>query len=151
MTYPAVGDLPEDATSTLLAVCAQLSRSRHPGLARWAASVSDALLVRMVSVTTGVSVDGTGSERCPLKTLDDAELEGLHALLRAGAEASDDEAVVQWCTRMNGLIVADLCRRELIQLAIDAKAAAIVAEERRLGCLARPMPELHSVPTKMAM
>jgi hypothetical protein len=151
MTYAAVGNLPEEATSTLLGVCAQLSQSRHPGLARWAASVSDALLIRLVSVTTGVNIDGTGSERCPLKTLDDAELEGLHALLRAGAEASDNEAVVQWCTRMNGLIVADLCRRELQQLAIDAKAAAIVAEERRLGCLAHPRPELHSVPTKMAM
>jgi hypothetical protein len=151
MTYPAVGDLPEEATSTLLGVCAQLSRSRHPGLARWASSVSDALLVRLVSVTTGVHVDGTGSERCPLKTLDDAELEGLHALLRAGAEASDDGAVVQWCTRMNGLILADLCRRELNQLAIDAKVAAIVAEERRLGCLARPMPEFYSVARKLAM
>jgi hypothetical protein len=151
MTYPAVGDLPEDATSTLLGVCAQLSRSRHPGLARWASSVSDALLVRLVSVTTGVDVGGTSSPSCPLKTLDDAELEGLHALLLAGAEASDDEAVVQWCTRMNGLILADLCRRELNQLAIDAKAAAIVAEERRLGCLAHPVPDLHIVPTKMAM
>jgi hypothetical protein len=153
MTFPAVGELPEDATSTLLGVCAQLSRSRHPGLARWASTVSDALLVRLVSVTTGVDVGGTGSERCPLKTLDDAELEGLHALLRAGAEASDDEAVVQWCTRMNGLILADLCRRELIQLAIDAKAAAIVAEERRVGCLTLPLPmtELHSVARKLAM
>jgi hypothetical protein len=154
MTYPAVGELPEDATSTLLGVCAQLSRSRHPGLARWASTVSDALLVRLVSVTTGVDVGGTGSsERCPLTALDDAELEGLHALLLAGSEASDDEAVVQWCTRMNGLIVADFCRRELIQLAIDAKAAAIVAEERRLGCLSLPLPmtELHSVSRKMAM
>jgi hypothetical protein len=151
VTYPAVGDLPEEATSTLLGVCTQLSRSRHPGLARWAASVSDALLVRMVSVTTGVHVDGTGSERCPLKTLDDAELEGLHALLWAGTEASDDEAVVQWCTRMNGLIVADFCRRELERLAIDAKAAAIVAEERRLGCLAHPMLELHSMARKFAV
>ena len=151
MTYPAVGDLPEDATTTLLGVCAQLSRSRHSGLARWASTVSDALLVRLVSVTTGVEVGGPGSKSCPLNTLDDAELEGLHALLLAGPEASVDDAVVQWCTRMNGLILADLCRRELNQLAVDAKAAAIVAEERRLGCLAHPMPELHSVPTKMAM
>jgi hypothetical protein len=153
MTYPAVGDLPEDATSTLLGVCAQLSRSRHPGLARWAGSVSDALLVRLVSVTTGVDVGGNAGERRPLTTLDDAELEALHALLRAGAEASDDEAVVQWCTQMNGLILADLCRRELIQLAVDAKAAAMVAEERRLGCLTLPlpMPELHSVAPKLAM
>jgi hypothetical protein len=145
MTYPAVDGLPEEATSTLLGVCAQLSRSRHRGLARWALSVSDALLVRLVSVTTGVDVGGTASERCPLTALDEAELEGLHALLFAGAEASDDAAVVQWCTRMNGFIVADLGRRELEQSAIDAKVAAIVAEERRLGCLAHPTPDHHPV------
>jgi hypothetical protein len=137
MTYPAVDDLPEAATSTLLGICAQLSRSRHRGLARWATSVTDALLARLISVTTGVHVDNT-TERCPLKTLDSAELEGLHALLRAGAEASEDEQVVRWCTRMDGLVIADLCRRELEQMAFDAKAAAIVAEERRLACLTRP-------------
>jgi hypothetical protein len=40
-----------------------------------------------------------------------------------------------------------------MQLAIDAKAAAIVAEERRLGCLSLPLPmtELHSVARKLAM
>jgi hypothetical protein len=135
MTYPAVDDLAEEATSTLLGVCAQLSRSRHPGLARWASTVSDALLIRLVSVTTGVCVDGTNTQPCPLRTLAAAELEGLHSLLLAGAEASDDESVVHWCTRMNGLILADFCRRELEQLAIDAKVGAIVAEERRLGCL----------------
>ena len=150
MSYPAVGDLPEEATSTLLGVCAQLSRSRHRGLAWWASSLSDALLIQLVSVTTGVHVDGSGSESCPLKMLAAAELEGLHALLLAGAEASDDEAVVAWCTRMNGLILADLCRREVEQLAIDARAAAIVAEERRLGCLARPVPNPHSVASKFA-
>ncbi len=137
MTYPTVDDLPEQATSTLLGVCAQLSRSRHPGLARWASTVSDALMARLVSVTTGVHVANSGSERRPLKTLTAAELEGLHALLRAGAEASDDESVVAWCTRMNGLIIADFCRRELEQAAVDAKAEAIVAEERRLTSLAR--------------
>jgi hypothetical protein len=141
MTYPAVDNLPEEATSALLGVCAQLSRSRHPGLARWASSVSDALLVRLVSVTTGVHVDGAGNEPCPLRTLATPELEALHALLLAGTEASEDESVVRWCTKMNGLILADLCRRELERLAIDAKAAAIVAEERRLGCLSRPVPE----------
>jgi hypothetical protein len=137
MTYPAVDGLAEEATSTLLGVCAQLSRSRHQGVARWATSVSDALLVQLVQVTTGVDVDNSDGERCPLKALDDAELEGLHALLRAGAEASDDEQVVRWCTRMDALIIADFYRRELEQAAFDAKAAAIVAEERRLACLAR--------------
>ncbi|WP_343709037.1 hypothetical protein [Mycobacterium sp.] len=137
MRYPAVDDLPGAATSTLLGVCAQLSRSRHPGLARWATSVSDALLVRLVAVTTGVHLDGASSAPRPLQTLDNAELDGLHALLLAGAEASDDDSVVACCTRMNELIIADLCRRELERAAMEAKAAAIVAEERRLDCLAR--------------
>jgi hypothetical protein len=155
MTYPAVDDLPEEATSTLLGVCAQLSRSRHPGLARWASSVSDALLVRLVSVTTGVRVDGNGNgngnKSCPLRTLAAAELEGLHALLFAGAEASDDEWVVGWCNRMNGLILADFCRRELEQLAIDAQAEAIVAEERRLTCVALQAPHLHVLSRRSAV
>ena len=145
MTYPTVDDLPEEATSTLLGVCSQLSQSRHPNLARWAASVSDALLVRLVTVTTGVHVDGGGKERRPLKTLAAAELEGLHALLRAGAEASDDESIARWCTRMGRLIVAEVYRREYIQGAIDAKAASIEAEECRLTCAARPAPALRTV------
>ena len=64
MTYPAVDDLPEGATSTLLGVCAQLSQSRHPGLARWAASVSDALLVRLVSVTPASASAAPRTEPC---------------------------------------------------------------------------------------
>jgi hypothetical protein len=126
MTYPTVDDLPEEATSTLLGVCAQLSQSRHPGLARWALSVSNALLVRLVSVTTGVHVDGTTTEPCqPLAKLDAAELEGLYALLLAGTEASDDESVTRWCTRMSRLIVAEVCRRELMHVATVLPSAAV--------------------------
>jgi hypothetical protein len=147
MTYPAVDDLPEEATSTLLGVCTQLSQSRHAGLARWAFSVSDALLVRLVTVATGVTVDTSDIEPSrPLAQLDAAELEVLHSLVRAGAEASDDESVVEWCTRADLLIVADFYRREYEQAAIYAKAAVIFAEERRRGCGARPVPDLHSVP-----
>src|ERR1700689_4691622 len=70
----------------------------------------------------------------PLAKLDAAELEGLYSLLLAGAEASDDESVARWCTHMSRLIVAEVHRRELIQVAIDAKVGAIAAEERRLAC-----------------
>jgi hypothetical protein len=151
MSFPTVDDLPEAATSTLLGVCAQLSRSRHPGLARWASSVSDALLVRLVAVATGVHVDGATSVPRPLKTLAAAELDGLHAVLLAGAEASDDASVVRWCTRMDGLIIADLYRRELEQAAIDGKVAAIVAEERRLACLMRLAADLRVAPPRSAV
>jgi hypothetical protein len=152
MTYPTIDDLPEEATSTLLGVCSQLSQSRHRGLAQWAASVSDALLVRLVTVTTGVHVGGTTSEPGqPLAKLDAAELEGLYSLLLAGAEASDDESVARWCTRMSRLIVAEVCRRELIQVAIDAKVAAIEAKERRLACEARSVLVLRTVSASSAV
>ncbi len=138
ITYPAVDNLPEEATSTLLGVCTQLMQSRRAGLVRWATSVSDALLVQLVAVTAGVKVDVSGIEPpCPLAFLEGAELETLHSLLRAGAEASDDESVVDWCTRMDRLIVADFYRRTYEQVAVDATAAAMVAEERRLACVAR--------------
>ena len=147
MTYPAVDDLPEEATSTLLAVCGQLSQSRHAGLARWAASVSDALLVQLVSVMTGARVDVADIDPCqPLARLDGAELEGLHTVLLAGADASDDESVVEWCNRMGRLIVAEFYRRAYLQAAIDAKAAAIEAAEQRLACQARPTPGPGRVP-----
>ncbi len=146
MTHPRVDDLPEEATSTLLGVFEQLSQSRHAGLARWAASVSDALLVRLVSVMAGARVTVTDMEPCrPLAQLNGAELEGLHAVMRAGADASDDESVVEWCTRMCQLIVAEFCRRAYEQAAIDAKVAVIEAEERRLACQARRAPDLRTV------
>ena len=50
---------------------------------------------------------------------------------------------------MSRLIVAEVYRREYIQVAIDAKAAAIEAEERRLACAgaasARPSHRLAVV------
>lgn len=145
MTYPAVDHLPEEATSTLLDVCWQLSKSRHPGLARWAASVSDALLVRLATLTAGVRVDVTDIEPCrPLADLDGAELDGLYSVLLAGADASEDESVVEWCTRMSQLIVAEFYRREYEQSVIDAKAAGIEAEERRLAWEAQAALVRHS-------
>ena len=147
MTHLPVDDLPEEATSTLLGVVDQLSLSRHAGLALWAASVSDALLVRLASVTSGARVDVIDFEPCgPLTRLDAAELERLHSVVGAGTEASDDESVVEWCNRMGRLIVAEFYRRAYLQqAAIDAKAAAIEAEERRLAHEARPTLDLPCV------
>ena len=133
MTYPPVDHLPDQAAATLLSVCRQLSQSRQAALAGWAASVSDALLLRLLSLMTGVAVDFADIEPCPpLAQLNAAELKGLHSVVRAGADASDDEAVIEWCTRMSRLIVAEVYRRLCEQAVIDARAAAIEAEEKRL-------------------
>jgi hypothetical protein len=145
MTHPPVDNLPEQAAVTLLGVCGQLSQSRHRGLARWATSVSDSLLARLVSVTTGVCVDSDAEPCQRLAQLDAVELKILHSVLAAGADASDDDAVVDWCTRTDRLIVADLYRRLCELAAIDAKAAVIEAEERRLACGVRAAPDLRTV------
>jgi hypothetical protein len=61
-----------------------------------------------VTVTTGAPVDVTDIEPYrPLAELYGAELDGLHSVLLAGADASDDEAAAVWCTRIGQLIVAD--------------------------------------------
>jgi hypothetical protein len=133
MTHPPVDDLPEEAAATLLGVCGQLSQSRQAGLARWAASVSDALLARLVTVTTGARVDFTDTEPGrPLAQLDAAELEWLQSVLLAGADASDDEAVAVWCTRMGQLIVAEFYRREYERAVINelARGAASARPSR---------------------
>lgn len=144
MAHPPVDDLPEEAAATLLGVCGQLSQSRQAGLARWAASVSDALLARLVTVTTGARVDFTDTEPGrPLAQLDAAELEWLQSVLLAGADASDDEAVIEWCTRMGRLIVAEFYRREYERAVINDKAAAIEAKELARGA-ASARPSRHS-------
>jgi hypothetical protein len=100
-----------------------------------------------VSAITGATVGFTDTEPCRLLAqLDAAELEGLYSVLHAGADASDDEAVSTWCTRMGRLLVAECYRRIYEQAVINAKAAAIDAEERRLACPGRPVPELRSAP-----
>ena len=73
------------------------------------------------------------------------EATGVLALSGHRVTLSDDESVARWCTRMSRLIVAEIYRREYIQVAIDAKAAAIEAEERRLACETRPAPVLRTV------
>ncbi|MBV9720690.1 MAG: hypothetical protein JO082_02075 [Mycobacterium sp.] len=144
MTHPAVDDLPEQAAATLLGVCGQLSQSRYKGLGRWAASVSDALLARLVSVTTGVCVVFDAEHCPPLAQLDGAELEDLQSVVAAGADASDDDAVISWCTRMGSLIGAEFYRRHK-QAVIDAKAAAIATEEQRIAREAGRVPGLYRI------
>ncbi len=147
MTHPAVDHLPEEATSTLLRICERLSRSRHAGLAQWATATSDALLIRLMSVTSGEPVQVVDFQACgPLAQLTAAELEELQVAVLAGAANNADESVVEWCTRMDRLIVADFWRREYEQSVIDAKAAVMEAEERRLACQVRPVRACRSVP-----
>jgi hypothetical protein len=146
MTHPAVDHLPEKATSTLLRICERLSRSQLPGLAQWAASTSDALLVQLASVTSGARIDVVDFQACgPLAQLETAELEELRVVVLAVATNSDDASVVEWCTRMDRLINADFWRREYEQAVFDAKAAAMEAEERSLACKARTAPNLRGV------
>ena len=64
------------------------------------------------------------------------ELAQLRQTVAAGAPTGDDDSV-DWCTRTDKLIVAEVYRRVYTQAAIDAKAAVIIDEERRLACGAR--------------
>jgi hypothetical protein len=65
-----------------------------------------------------------------------AELIELRQAVAAGARTGDDD-FVEWCTQTDKLIVAEIYRRAYVQAAIDAQAAVIIDEERRLACGAR--------------
>jgi len=64
------------------------------------------------------------------------ELIELRQAVAAGARTGDED-FVDWCIRTDKLIVAELYQRAYVQAAIDAKAAVIIDEERRLACGAR--------------
>jgi hypothetical protein len=78
----------------------------------------------VASVNRGV-LDSAGSNFEPALTdLDTTELNELRQAVAAE-------------TRAGKLIAAELYRRAYIQAAIDAKAAVIIDEERRLACGSR--------------
>ena len=66
-----------------------------------------------------------------LTGLDTAELNRLREVVAAETRSGVN------CARADKLIVAELYRRVYIQAAIDAKAAVIIDEERRLASGAR--------------
>jgi hypothetical protein len=84
----------------------------------------------------GVCAGLSQSSSEQLAKLNTAELLDLRQVVTAGTRAGD-EAFVDWCTRAGGQIVAELYLRAYTQAVIDAKAAAINGEERRLACAAR--------------
>ena len=144
-SYPPIDDLPEAACGKLLGTASKLAELRQPGLARWAEALSDALLARSVSLTTGLPVDVVDTEPVALAVLDAAELQGLHWIISASAEQSYDIEVIGWCTRMGRLIMAEFDRRGLEQAIIDARADMIAAEEIRRERESQPPPDLRGI------
>src|ERR1700761_8702339 len=67
-----------------------------------------------------------------LTGLDNAELNRLREVVAAETRSGEGDFVIR-CARADKLIVAELYRRVYIQAAIDAKAAVIIDEERRLA------------------
>jgi hypothetical protein len=90
----------------------------------------------MSGVYRGSSDSASLISSAELADRDTTELIELRRAVAAGARAGDDE-FVDWCTRTDKLIVAELYLRTYVRAAIDAKAAVIIDEERRLACGAR--------------
>ena len=90
----------------------------------------------MSGVWRGPSESASPISSAELAERNTAELIELRQALAAGARTGDDE-FVDWCTRTDKLIVAELYLRAYLQAAIDTKAAVIIDEERRLACGAR--------------
>lgn len=84
----------------------------------WCHSVEDAVL------------DFTDEPAVPLDALSSPELHGIHPILcTAAAACADDKPLLQWLVDLGRMITDLLQAREAEQMLIDAKAAAINAEE----------------------
>ncbi len=142
--HPGVEGLSEQAAAALLDVFQHLALLRSPGLARWAAAVSDALLARLLWLSTGVRAEFADTEPVPLSALDAAELVGLHEIVAAAGEA--DQAIREWCTEMGRNITAALEDLQYDQALVNAKVGCIEAEELRIAREARPAPDLRGLP-----
>jgi hypothetical protein len=84
----------------------------------------------------GLSESASSISSAELADLDTTELIELRQAVAAVARTADD-GFGDWCTRTDKLIVAELYLRAYAQAAIDANAAVIIDEERRLACAAR--------------
>jgi hypothetical protein len=84
----------------------------------------------------GLSESAGSISSAELTDLSTTELTELRRAVSAAAGTGDDEFVDR-CARTGKLIVAELYLRACVQAAIDAKAAVIIDEERRLACGAR--------------
>jgi hypothetical protein len=87
-------------------------------------------------VRRGLPESASSISSAELADRNTTELIELRQAVAAGARTGDDD-FVDWCTRTDKLIVAELYLRAYVQAAIDAKAAVIIDEERRLACGAR--------------
>ncbi len=87
-------------------------------------------------VCRGLSESTSSISSAELADLNTTELTEFRQAVAAEARTGNDD-VVDWCTRTDKLIVAELYLRAYAQVAIDAKAAVINGEERRLACGAR--------------
>lgn len=142
--FTCVDGLSEQAAAALLDVFQHLAVLRSPGLARWAASVDDALLARLLRLSTGVRAEFADTEPVPLSALDAAELVGLHEIVAAAGEA--DPAIREWCTEMGRNITAQLEDLQYDQALVNARSAAIEAEELRRERESRPATDLGGLP-----
>ena len=96
----------------------------------------DEAVATLFGVCRALSESARAISSAELADLNATELTELRQAVAAGARTADD-AFVEWCTRTGGQIVAELYLRAYTQAVIDAKAAAINGEERRLACAAR--------------
>lgn len=96
----------------------------------------DEAVATLFGVCRGLSESTSSISSAELGDLNTTELTELRQAVAAGARTCNDD-LVDWCTRTDKLIVAELYLRAYAQAAIDAKAAVINDEERRLACGAR--------------
>lgn len=134
-TCPSPDGLDETACLALAVIFGRVcDATSSPAVQMWAHSCEDRLL-------------GYDEPSLPLDALADAELCAVHSLLVVAMSACDDKRYRQWVVDLGRMITHVLQVREAEQTLIDAKAAAMDAEEQRIAREGRPPENLAGLPT----
>jgi hypothetical protein len=134
-TCPDPDGLDDQARLALALLAQQLAdATASAGISLWAASVEDIVL------------GYTAEPAVPLDALSTPELCGVHPILVAAAAACEDMPYRGWLIELGRMVTYVLTVRETEQMLIDAKAAAIDAEEQRRDRENKPPPDLRGIP-----
>ncbi|MGV0070708.1 hypothetical protein ACRU44_23560 [Mycobacterium colombiense] len=132
---PTPDGLSEQTRLALAIIFGQIQdATANPAVQLWANSVED--LILGYSDEPGV----------PLDALDDTELCAVHPVLVTAVSVCDDVPYRNWLIALGRMITDELCAREADQMLINAKAAAIDAEETRRDRERRKPENLTGLP-----
>ena len=149
-TYPPLDGLTVNGGRFVREVLVQVERTTwKPRVGHWVAELAHALHHRIADLQ-GIDTSGCPGVHVPsLATLSIAEVMELRPVFAAGADVAEEGISADaeaWLSRLLGLLSDEVDGRLVEQALVDARAAAMAAEELRRDRASRLPTDLTGIP-----